>query len=60
VLEEFSLPWITGYKPTRKGRWVSVEEGDRTGYDIWSFELSGAEKLIEVKPPIVRLERRSS
>ena len=33
----------------RKVRWVSVEDGDGTGYDIRSFEPSGAEKLIEVK-----------
>ena len=33
----------------KKVRWVSVEDGDGTGYDIRSYEPSGAEKLIEVK-----------
>lgn len=33
----------------RKVRWVSVEDGDGVGYDIRSFEPTGAEKLIEVK-----------
>ena|SRR5665213_402580 len=33
----------------RKVRWVSVEDGDGIGYDIRSFEPTGAEKLIEVK-----------
>lgn len=30
-------------------RWVAAEEGDGAGYDILSFDLSGAERLIEVK-----------
>jgi hypothetical protein len=30
-------------------RWVSNEEGDGHGYDIESFSLSGAKRLIEVK-----------
>src|SRR5439155_3911696 len=33
----------------RKVRWVSQVEGDGAGYDIRSFEPSGAERLIEVK-----------
>ncbi|TGT46296.1 DUF3883 domain-containing protein [Mesorhizobium sp. M8A.F.Ca.ET.165.01.1.1] len=33
----------------RKVRWVSVEDGDGAGYDIRSFDPSGAERLIEVK-----------
>lgn len=33
----------------RKVRWVSQEEGDGAGYDIRSFDPSGAERLIEVK-----------
>jgi hypothetical protein len=33
----------------RKVRWVSQEDGDGAGYDIRSFETSGAERLIEVK-----------
>jgi hypothetical protein len=32
-----------------KIRWVSQEDGDGLGYDILSFEPSGAERLIEVK-----------
>lgn len=32
-----------------KVRWVSEEDGDGLGYDIGSFEPSGAERLIEVK-----------
>ena len=30
-------------------RWVSELDGDGLGYDILSFEPSGAERLIEVK-----------
>jgi hypothetical protein len=30
-------------------RWVSAEEGDGAGYDILSFDVSGKERLIEVK-----------
>jgi len=33
----------------RKVRWISEEEGDGAGYDIHSFDPSGAERLIEVK-----------
>lgn len=33
----------------RKVRWVAEEDGDGAGYDIRSFDLSGAERLIEVK-----------
>lgn len=33
----------------RKVRWVAAEDGDGAGYDILSFETSGAERLIEVK-----------
>lgn len=33
----------------RKVRWVSDVEGDGAGYDILSFDPSGAERLIEVK-----------
>ncbi|MGQ3028033.1 MAG: DUF3883 domain-containing protein [Ferrovibrionaceae bacterium] len=33
----------------RKVRWVSDIEGDGAGYDILSFDPSGAERLIEVK-----------
>lgn len=32
-----------------KVRWVSEEDGDGAGYDIRSFDLDGAERLIEVK-----------
>jgi hypothetical protein len=30
-------------------RWVSAEDGDGAGYDIFSFSGAGAERLIEVK-----------
>lgn len=30
-------------------RWVSEEDGDGAGYDIRSFDISGRERLIEVK-----------
>jgi hypothetical protein len=33
----------------RKVRWISEEEGDGAGYDIRSYDPSGAERLIEVK-----------
>lgn len=33
----------------RKVRWVSKEDGDGAGYDIRSYDPSGAERLIEVK-----------
>jgi len=32
-----------------KVRWVSQEDGDGAGYDILSFDVSGAERLLEVK-----------
>jgi hypothetical protein len=32
-----------------KLEWTSVERGDGAGYDIRSFELDGADRLIEVK-----------
>ena len=33
----------------RKVRWVAQEDGDGAGYDILSFDSSGAERLVEVK-----------
>jgi hypothetical protein len=33
----------------RKIRWVATEDGDGAGYDIFSFEPNGKERLIEVK-----------
>jgi hypothetical protein len=33
----------------KRVRWVSVEDGDGLGYDIYSFDPSGRERLIEVK-----------
>lgn len=33
----------------RRVRWVSEEEGDGAGYDIYSFDPHGHERLIEVK-----------
>ncbi len=36
----------------RAVRWVSQEDGDGAGYDIRSFDLSGRERLIEVKTTV--------
>lgn len=33
----------------KKVRWVSKEDGDGAGYDILSFDLTGAERFLEVK-----------
>jgi hypothetical protein len=33
----------------RKIRWVAAEDGDGAGYDIFSFEPNGRERLLEVK-----------
>jgi len=33
----------------RKVRWVSAEDGDGAGYDVLSFDLTGRERLLEVK-----------
>ena len=33
----------------KKVRWVAAEEGDGAGYDVLSFDLSGRERLLEVK-----------
>jgi Domain of unknown function (DUF3883) len=33
----------------RKVRWVAAEDGDGAGYDIYSFDPRGRERLIEVK-----------
>lgn len=33
----------------RKVRWVAEEEGDGAGYDVLSFNLTGHERLLEVK-----------
>jgi len=33
----------------RKVRWVSQEDGDGAGYDVHSFDPSGADRLLEVK-----------
>jgi len=33
----------------RKVRWVAAEEGDGAGYDVLSFDLTGRERLLEVK-----------
>jgi hypothetical protein len=30
-------------------RWVSAEDGDGAGYDVLSFDLSGRQRLLEVK-----------
>ncbi len=33
----------------RKIRWIAAEEGDGAGYDVLSFDLTGRERLLEVK-----------
>ncbi|HVA81252.1 MAG TPA: DUF3883 domain-containing protein [Candidatus Binataceae bacterium] len=33
----------------RKVRWVAAEDGDGAGYDVLSFDLTGRERLLEVK-----------
>ena len=33
----------------RNVKWVAVEEGDGAGYDVLSFDVSGHERLLEVK-----------
>lgn len=33
----------------RKIRWIASEEGDGAGYDVLSFDVSGQERLLEVK-----------
>jgi len=33
----------------RKVRWVAAEDGDGAGYDVSSFDLTGRERLLEVK-----------
>jgi hypothetical protein len=33
----------------RKVRWVAAEDGDGAGYDVLSFDLTGGERLLEVK-----------
>lgn len=34
---------------SRKVRWVAAEDGDGAGYDVFSFDARGRERLIEVK-----------
>ncbi|MBK9169296.1 MAG: DUF3883 domain-containing protein [Bryobacterales bacterium] len=33
----------------RKVRWVAVEDGDGAGFDVLSFDVSGQQRLLEVK-----------
>lgn len=33
----------------RKVRWVAAEDGDGAGYDVLSFDVTGRERLLEVK-----------
>jgi hypothetical protein len=33
----------------RKVRWVAAEDGDGAGYDVLSYDLTGRERLLEVK-----------
>ena len=33
----------------RKVRWVAAEDGDGAGYDVLSFDMTGRERLLEVK-----------
>ena len=43
------LEWLERADLARQVRWVAQEDGDGAGYDIRSFDQSGAERLIEVK-----------
>ena len=43
----------------KKVRWVSQADGDGLGYDIRSYDESGAEKWIEIKRPEAAIRRRS-
>jgi hypothetical protein len=33
----------------RRVRWIAAEEGDGAGYDVFSFDATGRERLLEVK-----------
>jgi hypothetical protein len=44
LLSEAGLPSLA-----RKVRWVAAEQGDGAGYDVFSFNREGRERLIEVK-----------
>ena len=43
----------------RKVRWTSREDGDGAGFDIRSFDASGREKFIEVRPLTDQAKLRS-
>jgi len=48
-IEKNKLTSANRHDLAKRIRWVSQEDGDGAGYDILSYEASGAEKLIEVK-----------
>ena len=47
--EQIRLRAANRYNLAKKVRWVSEVEGDGAGYDILSFDISGEERLLEVK-----------
>lgn len=49
VMAHLGLPFIQGYKPAVKVRWVAMEDGDGAGYDILSYSRRGEERWLEVK-----------
>jgi hypothetical protein len=48
-LERRQLAEVDRPDLARKVRWVAAEDGDGAGYDVLSFDLSGRERLLEVK-----------
>lgn len=48
-LERKSLSEASRTDLARQVRWVAEEDGDGAGYDISSFDITGHERLIEVK-----------
>lgn len=48
-LERRRLKQADFHDLVRKVRWVSQEDGDGAGYDVHSFDPSGADRLLEVK-----------
>lgn len=48
-LEQCRLEAADRLDLARRVRWVTAEDGDGAGYDVLSFDLSGRERLLEVK-----------
>jgi len=48
-LERHQLTGADRSDLARKVRWVAAEDGDGAGYDVLSFDLTGRERLLEVK-----------